>query len=364
MNLHDFPMVLFTVVSQLSVGTFLTLGVIQFAAARRQRSAETVDRVVTPVLYAIGPALVLGLAVSMLHMNDVTNVFNVIRHWDSSWLSREILFGVSFAAFGFLFAILEWFKIGSRGLRQVIAVITGLLGIGLVIAEAGVYYSLVAVPAWHTWVVPFQFFGTTILLGVLAAGAALMVTTAVRLREPKRADGPVADADETGDEPVSASRVASDDATDGPVDGSEGSQPSGGLMVKVRTRVREINAPATDEEWTLTASVLRGVAFVGALTAVALLVVYPVYIAILTQSGLAGQMSVDLLIGPAFWIRLILLGTTAILLGFFVYRMAGTATLKSAKNLATIVVVTFLLALIGEFIGRALHYAIMVRVGI
>ena len=53
----------------------------------------------------------LGLLISMLHMNDVTNVFNVIRHWDSSWLSREILFGVAFAGIA----------ARNRALRRVIA---------------------------------------------------------------------------------------------------------------------------------------------------------------------------------------------------------------------------------------------------
>ncbi len=65
MNVHDLPLVIFTVFSQMSVGTFITLGVVQFVAARRA-DAATAERVVAPSLYAIGPTLVVGLAVSML----------------------------------------------------------------------------------------------------------------------------------------------------------------------------------------------------------------------------------------------------------------------------------------------------------
>lgn len=345
MNVHDIPMVLFTVVTQLAVGTFLTLGVIRLVASSRY-DTRTVDRVVSPVLYAIGPAMVFGLAVSMLHMNDITNTFNVIRHWDSSWLSREIIFGACFAAFGFLFAILEWFKVGSLVLRQIVAAITALLGIGLVVAQAAVYYVLITVPAWHSWAVPVQFFGTTILLGVLAVGAAIMVTTLVRTRAQERADA--ADEADGGGAPGAASTDA----------------PRGGVMLQVRTRVREINAPTTEDEWTLTASVLRGIAFVGTAAAVALLVMYPLYLGELSQSGVAGQESLAILVGPMLWVRLVLLAVTAVILSFFVYRMAGTATVKRARTLVVLVLVSFVLAFTSEFLGRMLHYAINVRVGI
>lgn len=352
MNVHDIPMVLFTVVSQLAVGTFITLGVLRLLASRRH-DARTVERVVSPVLYAIGPAMVFGLAVSMLHMNDITHTFNVIRHWDSSWLSREIIFGVSFAAFGFVFALLEWFKVGSFVLRQIIAGVTAVLGVGLVVAQSAIYYVLITVPAWHSWAVPVQFFGTTILLGVLAVGAALMVTTLVRARADERAAAPdVASDPQAGDDAETVGTAASADA------------PRGGLMLQVRTRVREINAPTSSAEWELTAAVLRGIAFVGSAAAVALLVVYPLYLGALAQAGAAGQESVAILVGPMLWVRLLLLAVTAVILSFFVYRMAGTATVKQARTLVVLVLVSFVLSFASEFLGRPLHYAIMTRVGI
>jgi anaerobic dimethyl sulfoxide reductase subunit C (anchor subunit) len=128
--------------------------------------------------------------------------------------------------------------------------------------------------------------------------------------------------------------------------------------------VREINAPTSDAEWGLTASILRGIAFVGSAVAVALLVVYPLYVGALAQAGAAGQESLAILVGPMLWVRLLLLAVTAVILSFFVYRMAGTATVKRARTLVVLVLVTFVLAFASEFLGRMLHYAIMVRVGI
>ena len=343
MNVHDLPMVVFTVVSQMSVGTFITLGVIQFVLGRRHQQA-TVDRVVAPVLYAIGPVLVFALVFSMLHLGDVFQSFNVIRHWDSSWLSREIIFGVAFAGFGFLFSAMEWFGWGSRWLRQAIAALTGLLGVGLLVAESMVYYSLVTVPAWYSWMVPFSFFATAALLGMLAVGAALMITTAIRARND--------------------ARIVPSEPTEGvPVEPA--GERSGTLMTVVRGRIQQINAPTSSTEWTVMSSVLRWIALAGAVVAVAILVAYPLYLGDLgSQATPAAEASLAVLTGSLLWIRLACTALTALILGFFVYRMAETTALSRARGLVIMVLLSLALAFTGEFIGRLLHYESIFRVGI
>ena len=106
MELGELPMILFTVITQMCVGMFIVLGVVQTIGSTRY-SVKAVDRLADPALLAIGPAMILGLLVSMLHMHDVLNVFNVFRHFNSSWLSREIVFGIAFAALGFLFCLMQ-----------------------------------------------------------------------------------------------------------------------------------------------------------------------------------------------------------------------------------------------------------------
>lgn len=356
MNVHDIPMVLFTLVSQMAVGTFLTLGAIQLLSARRD--VDTRDRVIAPVLYAIGPVMVFGLLVSMLHMNDLTNTFNVIRHWDSSWLSREIIFGVGFAAFGFLFALLEWFGKGSHLLRQAVAAITALLGIGLLWSESMVYYSLVSVPAWHHWVVIFLFIGSAVLLGVLAVGSSLMITTLVRARTGATAvaaPAPLPDLTDAAPTPADSAPSAEDPTL---------VEAGGGLMAQIRSRVREINAPSTPAEWQLTARVLRWIAVVGATAAVAILVSYPIYLAGLGLGNATAQVALAVLSGSTLWLRLILLAATAVILGVFVYRMAETTKLGNARSLVYLVLLCLVLAFSSEFLGRLLHYAVGMRVGI
>lgn len=337
MNLQELPMIFFTVIAQMSVGAFIALGIAQLWA-RTRYDQKTIDQVTDPVLYAIGPALVVGLAVSMLHMHDIMHTFNVFRHWDSSWLSREIIFGIGFAAFGFLFAAMQWFKWGSGVIRQVVASVTAIFGIALVWSMSMIYATLPAVPAWGTWVVPFQFFGTAVILGSLAVCSALLITDAVRRRQEEKAT-------------VKFSL-------------EEEPEPSGGIAVLVKQRVRQINTPTTAPEWCLTLRMVQALSVTAATAGIAIMVSYSLHLSNLAVAGPAGEMSATAFEGGFFVARLALLGASAILLSFLAFRIAATATKKSANLLAWVVTVAFVVAFVAELMGRYLHYESMVRLGI
>lgn len=177
--LHELPLVIFTICAQMSVGSFVTLGLIQLFGARVP--AETMEKVTRPALYAIGPLLVLGLAASTFHLGSPLRAYNALLHADSSWLSREIITGIAFLVLGAGFAVAEWFKLFSYRLRQVLAGVTALVGLFLVFC-IGQVYSLRTVPAWATPHTTVRFYVTTFLLGGLAVGAALVITAFYRAR--------------------------------------------------------------------------------------------------------------------------------------------------------------------------------------
>lgn len=337
MNTQELPMILFTVIAQMCVGAFVGLGLIQLAA-RTKFKQKTIDQVTDPVLYAIGPALVVGLAVSMLHMNDIMHTLNVFRHWETSWLSREIIFGIAFAGVGFLYALMQWFKWGSGVLREIVAGIAALLGLALLWSMSMIYATLPSVPAWNTWVVPFQFFGTATILGSLAICSAMLITDLVR----KRREVKVLETVETVEDVESA----------------------GGVAVLIRQRVKEINAPTTGSEWSLTMRVVQALSFIAATAGLAVLVTYSLHLSSLANGGVEAQLSAETFTGGFFVTRLALLAVAAILLAFLSFRIAATATQKSARLLAWVVTVAFVLAFVAELMGRFLHYESMVRIGI
>lgn len=307
MNVHELPMILFTVLSQLSVGAFLVLGLVQ-VLGRRKHSAATIDRLADPALLAIGPTLVLGLLASMFHMNDVTNTLNVIRHVASSWLSREIVFGITFAALGFLFAVLQWRKLGSAAVRQGLAVVTAIVGVALVWSQGMIYYSLVTVPAWNSWMTIVQFFLTTVMLGALAVGAAFM----------------------------------------------------GWIMTG-----RAENLVGVDRESlvSLTEDSLKAVSVIAILAGSLALIVTPIHVSALAALGPVGVQSAAVFTGAWFVTRLVLLALGTALLALFMYYFASNAQRLGPRPLAIVATLAFVVVLGSELIGRSLFYDSMVRIG-
>lgn len=308
MNISELPMIIFTVLAQMSVGAFVVLGVVQAVASHRY-GAAAVDKVTDPALYAIGPVLVFGLIASMFHMNDVTHTLNVVRHLGSSWLSAEIVFGVAFAGLGFAFAAAQRFAWGTTRLRQALAALTAIVGLVLVFSMSMIYYSLPTVPAWHTWATPAQFFTTTFLLGALAVGAAL--TGAVMWRQ-RHSTATAATATEASPDQL------------------------------LTTCLKGIGIGAV---------VLLGVEFL----------IIPLHIATLSAGGGAATASAAVFTGAWFLARLVLVFLGAGLLAVFLYRYASTRT--APRILAIVATSAFVLVLAGELIGRSLFYESMKRIG-
>lgn len=176
---NELPLVVFTVIAQMSAGSFVVLGLIHVIGFRTPPAV--MDRVSDPALFAIGPLLVLGLAASTLHLGSPLRAPNALRHLQSSWLSREILVGMLFLGLGAAFAACQWRKWLTARLRQVLAVATAVVGLVLVYCISRVY-SLRTVPAWDTWHTIIRFYTTAFLLGFLAVGVALVVAAGVRAR--------------------------------------------------------------------------------------------------------------------------------------------------------------------------------------
>ncbi|HMN15075.1 MAG TPA: dimethyl sulfoxide reductase anchor subunit, partial [Bellilinea sp.] len=165
MNTQEWPLIIFTILAQMAVGAFVVLGVMHFFV-QRSRGPEEADRMADRALLAIGPVLVLGLLGSIFHLSNPVNAPRAIMNIGNSWLSREIMFGVLFGGLGFIFAFLQWRKMGSIAMRTVLAWVAALVGLALVFSMSRVY-MLDAQPAWNTWATPLLFFTTTFLLGSL-----------------------------------------------------------------------------------------------------------------------------------------------------------------------------------------------------
>lgn len=306
MTLRDWGLIIFTVLVQMSVGSFLVLGVVHFFATRKAGKEEA-DRMSDRALLAIVPVLVLAFAASLLHLGSPANAYTAVNNLSTSWLSREILAGVSFAVVATVYAFLQWRKIGPFILRAIIGWIAAIVGVGLVFIMSNVY-MLPTQPAWNTFVTPLSFYVTTILLGLFATGIAYVANYAYIAK--KKADCAEAQCD------------------------------------LLRGAMRGI---------AVTAIVLVGIE----------LVVMPVYIAFLATGVPAAMATVKMMVGEylaLFILRIALAFLGAGVFAFFLYRNASSPGRE--KVLGYLAYAAFFIVLAAEVIGRFMFYTTHVNIGL
>jgi formate dehydrogenase iron-sulfur subunit len=154
-------LVFMTVLTQLSVGTFVVIWLLQLiGGATRLGPAAATSLVVA--------ALALGGAT--LHLGRPAYAYRALKMWRRSWLSREVgLFG-AFSGVAGMYAAVLWLGLPG-GLW--LGALTSLIGVAGVTASACIY-RVPSRPAWNTRFTLLQFNLTGAALGpllVLAVGA-------------------------------------------------------------------------------------------------------------------------------------------------------------------------------------------------
>jgi anaerobic dimethyl sulfoxide reductase subunit C (anchor subunit) len=291
----------------MSVGSFLVLGVVHFFAARKSGMAEA-DRLSDRALIAIGPLMVLALIVSLFHLGNPLNAYRAVTHLSTSWLSREILCSVLFTGAGAVFAFVQWRKLTTFAVRNLIAWLAAIIGLVLVYVMSQVY-MLPTQPAWDTLATPISFFVTTLLLGALAIAVAFVANYAYIQRK---------------------------------------------------------NPESVTTQGTLLRNSLRWIGLACILLLGVELVVAPLQVAYLAsgteQAGVASAALLFSQFGVVFGLRLVLVFVGAGILGLFIYQNAQKPDRE--RLLGYLAYATFALVLISEVMGRFLFYAAHIRIGV
>jgi len=152
------PLIVMTVLTQLSVGAFATIWMLQVLGWSARLDVAAV------AAFAVGG---LALTASTLHLGRPIHAYRALRMWRRSWLSREVLLFSAFSGVAALYALLLWTRVpGSVWLGGV----TMLLGVAGVTASACIY-RVPSRPAWNTRLTILQFVLTSAALGPLFAAA-------------------------------------------------------------------------------------------------------------------------------------------------------------------------------------------------
>lgn len=173
--MHEWPLLIFTLLLQGSVGLTLMLTFALCADRRRFNRRVLTTQNVMPTLWVICIMGGLGLLASVFHLGYPLNAFNALRHVSSSWLSREIVFASLFlgcAGFGLLLGL---FKAGLwRGLIP-LALLAGLVDVYCM----GAIYMHTSVVTWMHVNTAIMFFGSVAIVGPVL-GVALLPAEAIK----------------------------------------------------------------------------------------------------------------------------------------------------------------------------------------
>lgn len=149
------PLIVMTVLTQLSVGAFASIWFIQVFGSRLHRGAALVALVVALV----------ALGASTLHLGRPIHAIRALKMWRRSWLSREVLLFTLFALAGATYSTAIWLNSRNAGWLGAVTVIVGLCGVG---ASARLYL-VPGRPAWNSPMTLAEFGSTTLVLGFCAA---------------------------------------------------------------------------------------------------------------------------------------------------------------------------------------------------
>ncbi len=164
MALHEWPLMLFTVLAQTSVGAFLVLGGLLLSGRLSLNEENRLHR----AMFFLWALMGLGFMASTAHLGSPLRAVNALNQIGSSWLSNEIFFGSFFFAAGGFYWLLSILNKGPVQVRKMLLAAAMLIGIVFMYAMIKVYL-INTVPTWNNIFTPLGFILTMLLSGLLFA---------------------------------------------------------------------------------------------------------------------------------------------------------------------------------------------------
>lgn len=164
---EEWPLMMFTLVSQLAIGSFLMLVLVR--SLLRQQDPQGAAKLTNPGFKAVGVLMVIALLLSLFHLGTPTGAYRSILNLKSSWLSREILTAGGFLVFWF-FSYLSYQK---EKAGAALGWLTCLVGLAAILSMANIYSHSIR-PAWANANTYVAFFSATLALGSAGCMAAVI----------------------------------------------------------------------------------------------------------------------------------------------------------------------------------------------
>lgn len=165
-GLHEWPLVIFTVLAQSVVGAFLVMTITVLQTDNVQYRQKTHHAVL--ILLVL---LSIGFVASILHLGSPWRAFNALNRIGSSMLSNEIASGALFFTAVGLYWLLKTFKKLSPSAEKTWLILTALCGLLFMYTMNRVYH-ISTVPTWNSAFTSWTFY-LTVIIGGSVLGYAL-----------------------------------------------------------------------------------------------------------------------------------------------------------------------------------------------
>lgn len=159
---EEWPLLSFTLLTQLAVGAYIFFVVIR--AFNKKIGNNLAINVTKRGIFLVGPVTALALLFSVFHLGDPLGAYRALLNFGSSWLSREIVFTGLF----FVLWLVSYLLDRKGTWNQALGWVTSIAGLGAVFCMASIYATSIK-PAWTDINTYLAFYGTTFLFGAVTS---------------------------------------------------------------------------------------------------------------------------------------------------------------------------------------------------
>jgi len=164
---EEWPLMMFTLLTQLAVGSFFMLVLIRSLLVKTEQ--KEANQFLQFGVKAVGVTMGIALVFSLFHLGTPSGAYRSILNFGSSWLSREIITAGGF----FVLWFITFLQLKKGSYSGVLGWITSLVGLLAIYSMASIYATSIR-PAWDNANTYLAFYGTTFLFGSVGATLSLL----------------------------------------------------------------------------------------------------------------------------------------------------------------------------------------------
>ncbi|MBU9852331.1 dimethyl sulfoxide reductase anchor subunit family protein [Rahnella aceris] len=162
--MQEWPLIVFTLLIQLSVGsTLFTTFILMYAADSLNTQEKW--RVAVPAMLLAFVAGALGLVASTAHLGYPLNAFHALSHISSSWLSREIVFASLYLG---ILGLTTLIGLVAKRVATSLMLLASVLGLIDLFCMSAIYVHA-SVATWMHINTYVMFYATALSLGAITA---------------------------------------------------------------------------------------------------------------------------------------------------------------------------------------------------